>query len=46
MRKRVECCAVDNFLLFGALVAIYAGFVRPSNVLIIIREELAKLEAR
>jgi hypothetical protein len=30
----------------AALLAIYAGFARASNGLMVIREELAKLEAR
>jgi 4-carboxymuconolactone decarboxylase len=39
-------CTRQELEAMAALVAIYAGFARASNGLIVIREELAKLEAR
>ena len=39
-------CTREELEAMAALVAIYAGFARASNGLIVIREELAKLEPR
>jgi 4-carboxymuconolactone decarboxylase len=38
-------CTRQELEAMAALVAIYAGFARASNGLIVIREELARLEA-
>jgi 4-carboxymuconolactone decarboxylase len=39
-------CTRQELEAMAALLAIYAGFARASNGLMVIREELAKLEAR